>query len=263
MVAAGVAVAQPDAGDDGARYEETALHLSDWSIRAWGSERAAGAACWVRGEGGALRVEIAVRTAAAPLEALLAQRGEGWTLIVAPSGSNGTDARSSPSLFKPWDAGWREVRASVGRTATTIVDRLDAAVRRSPDCGPQIEPPRDRRRSRPAGAGWRRPGRRRRSVRELAIVRGWHSETGSAEIGGSPQGLRAQLVARGRGRGGADEILELSWRCPEDEAPYLRISSTRRSGDLRIAIPSSFNVRIAIPEAFIPIWPLGDLLEFP
>ncbi len=73
--------------------------------------------------------------------------------------------------------------------------------------------------------------------------------------------LRRRLAARGRGRGGAGETLRLAWsERPGD--PWLEIRSVRRPGSLELGPPEAVAVTYPVQEAFVPLWPLRDLVEF-
>jgi hypothetical protein len=239
-------------------YTATELNLASWQIRALGKLRASGSLCWIRGDGGEIRLEVAAWPGSeppeSPLSVLLEREGEGWTMTSASSDAEDTDR----PLVKPWGAEWRNVHPQVAAVATAIVDAMegDQAVEPSAQDGVLTMPS-----ARDGRSGWRRPGSLRRAARRIELPAEWDPGARADNRGEARGKLRSDLVERGRGRGAAAEILDLSWERSETETPCLRIVSSRRTGELRLERHSSLLVRHPGWETFVPIWTLGELLE--
>lgn len=73
--------------------------------------------------------------------------------------------------------------------------------------------------------------------------------------------FRAAQAARGRGRGGPGEILHLVWLTAADRSPVLAVRSSRRPGGLRLGELRCLPVRFPVPETFVPLWSLRELLD--
>ncbi len=81
-----------------------------------------------------------------------------------------------------------------------------------------------------------------------------------AEFGGNSD-FHDRMATLGLGRGGADELLVLAWRQPSDRSQArLQARATRRPGHLELALTASRAVQYAMPEAFVPLWPLAQLV---
>ncbi len=81
----------------------------------------------------------------------------------------------------------------------------------------------------------------------------------AGDAGPTQSSLRASLSRRGRGGGGPGERVRLDGRGPQG----LEMRSSRRPGVLRVAAPSRVAVLPLAPEAFLPLWPLAEVLEYP
>lgn len=201
------------------------------------SHRDSGTFLWLTGPDGILRLEVrrgsGGGTLRETLDPLLAQRGQGWTAILAGSGDETLNA---------WGQEWR--RPPPG--AAAVVQLAGEALLAGPPAG-----------SRSTGV-WRAAGgvipvRKHRipSLREADLGRF------------RPPGFRSALTRRGAGRGGDDEMLTLRWRqAPAERLPVLEVSATRRPGRLELRHIGSRAVHYAYPEAFVPLWPLIDLVIF-
>jgi hypothetical protein len=278
------APAQATPGEDTA-WPTTRLGTALWSIDVWG-HHAGGALCWLEGEPGELRVEIGVLPTGDPRDSwladLLARRGDGWTLTAA----SGTADRSPAYLLKPWGRPWRRLPGGAADALREIVATLDAGPldreRGAFAAFPRPAP------DRPRTRGWRRPGRRddRRHI-EIPPLRFDPAAADSSDAagdraavqvpgdgGGTPPdpvasrardsgALRRSLVARGRGRGGAGELLALAWSTGKSGAWVLRVASSRRPGAVVLRPRGGRDVRYPGWEAFVPVWALAELLRFP
>lgn len=208
------------------------LVLADWTAGAFGRE-AGGYLAWVEGPGGDLRVEVlepgdgaappagaaapaAARDAEA-LAALLGRQGRGWTVVAGAAGE--------PGILAPWDREWRPAPGGLGRLARAVAAAAAA------------------------------PGSRARLVLEepAAPDRG---EAGQGPQPGPAGGLRAALVARGRGGGGPGERLVVDGR--RDGA--VRVTSSRRPGALGIRPRPALRFAGDPAAVFLPWWPLGEVL---
>jgi hypothetical protein len=70
--------------------------------------------------------------------------------------------------------------------------------------------------------------------------------------------LRPRLAARGRGRGGPGEVLELVG----DNAGGTSLHSTRRPGSLHLSAWRRYHATYPARESFVPLWSLDELLDF-
>lgn len=78
---------------------------------------------------------------------------------------------------------------------------------------------------------------------------------------GEPPGFRAALAARGRGRGGPGEVLTVVRRGDPAAGGALAVRSSRRPGSLTFTDLRGLPVSYRPDEAFVPLWPLADLLD--
>ena len=243
---------------------DAALLLSTrWAASAY-SHHTGGSVCWIQGPDGSLRVEVRLgpaggaRPAAGvlldgpPLLApLLTRTGEGWTLILGPAGTGTLNA---------WGRPWRHAPAGLAQMARLIT----AASGRTGDPG--------------AGAGFRslagghRPGA---LVRPRVLPpappaadrnKVWRYQLASLDPGidadGGASGFRAGMTARGRGTGGAGEIVALRrYRVAGGEGFALAVTSSRRPGELRLDPARAMAVEPPVPEVFLPLWPLAEFYE--
>jgi hypothetical protein len=243
-------------GPVGAGEEEGRLQLARWSAAAFGHS-AGGLLCWIEGADGSLRLELLtlpvgpVPDGACPgggtgdvdLQPVLVQDGEGWTLILGPDGQG---------TLNEWDREWRHAPAGLGQLVLAALAELQTGAS-------------GRTASRPLSNTYRP---RFRGARE---GRGGNSPTRVVEISGLGDGvvapaarrtLRGLLVERGRGLGGAGEIVTMVRAAGDTGVSCLRIRSSRRPGALLVGAPAARPVAAVPGEVFLPLWPLSDLLEF-
>ncbi len=195
-----------------------------------------GSLLWLTGSDGIVRLEIRQSGATGrnlpSVEALLNQQGQGWTAIFGGQGAG---------TLNGWGQAWRQPPTGLARA----VGLVSAALLAGPPVGEGIAGP------------WRAkslPGQLARyCVPSLNSI----SEESEIEIG-----LRHNLTGRGWGRGGADEVLEMVWQpvSAYAETELLRVRLTRRPGRVDLQLHDSLDVVYASPEAFVPLWPLGELI---
>lgn len=243
---------------------EGTLRFAGWRATAYGEE-VAGFACWLAAADTALRIEIL----AAPdrpdadqpaltdhwRRALLERQGDGWTYAKA--------GQTQPGLLNRWGDEWRAVSPDLARLLRSVVARLatDPAALAAPaqltaqdSSGPRRWRPLPR-------------GRQPRQGSERLSGELWVTPPGDAGAAGPATESRAtwrrELVTRGRGRGGLAEAFVLTWVAPEhgQAAPQLTLRSVRRPGVVRLWRLAAESVRYPIPEAFLPLWPLAQLLD--
>lgn len=130
-------------------------------------------------------------------------------------------------FIQPWAGPWREAGPQATAALTEVVVAWLAAA--APEARPRTVVLRD---WEALPAAWRPP-------RRLPAGRG---------------DLRRALTRRGLGRGGPGAVLELA---PAEDG--LRVTARRWPGNLRLQAPAVTAVEVA-PEAFLPLWPLADLL---
>ena len=83
----------------------------------------------------------------------------------------------------------------------------------------------------------------------------WHARRVIRDPEAAPR-LRQRLSARGRGRGGPGEVLDA--RGGEDG--WVVLSSSRRPGSVRLGQIRHHPVVYPVREAFVPLWPLAELV---
>jgi hypothetical protein len=238
--AAAAAAQEPAAADADAAAGQPldlpgVLQLVDFEASAF-SYGLDGTLLWLSGPEGILRVEIRQAEPgdrpADPLRSLLAQAGTGWTAILG--GAGGTD------MVNAWGQAWRRPPAGLARLAQLVSEQLVA--------GPDL-PVADARRWRarsgaPEIVRHQVPALQERSVERL------------------PAGFRTGLVARGAGRSAAEELIELTWlRRSGPREARLQVRATGRAGRLNISRPTAHRIVYAMPEAFVPLWPLAELIS--
>lgn len=213
-----------------------------------------GSACWVRGDDGSVRLEVLpdgrAETGPGPL---LRQEGQGYTLVLGPE-DGGT--------FNPWGREWRtvaEATASWVRFLTGWLDGGDPAalaekgrIRLLPDSAATVAP---RPRCLPLAAA---------AVRvQLPMLEDPATGRGSAgtDPGGQPGGsFRRAMTGRAAGRGGNQEVLTL--RPEPGPCPAVwTLTSSRKPGRLRLGPVAVWSTGPLVPEVFLPLWPLGQLLD--
>jgi hypothetical protein len=210
------------------------LHVAAYDASAF-AYRDTGTFLWLTGPDGILRLEVrrgpataAGAEAAAPM---LSWQGQGWTAILAGPGDDTLNA---------WGQQWRLPPPGVA----AVVQRAGAALVVGPP------PP-----SESAGV-WRagRGGAKLAKSRIPSLREPAPGESPSA-------GFHGALVQRGSGRGGDDEMLALRWHeTGPGQTPALEVRATRRPGRLTLRLLGSRAVSFAYPEAFVPLWPLSDLI---
>lgn len=240
----------PDQDDSAVAH----LYSTDWSASAY-SYQAGGSVCWIQDAEGSLRLEL-FNGPADPgdesLEPLLTRNGDGWTLILGPTETGTLNA---------WNREWQAVPQGLAQVVRLVTESL----RCYPDEKPRfsfaspltdggiwggIPSPAflDARLSRTAGSlSWRY---------QLASI-----ELESSEASFEPD-FRQRMTSRGRGTGGAGEIVELKWRkAPNQEGLSLEVASSRRPGTLRLDPVRARTVSVPEPEVFLPLWPLSQFYE--
>lgn len=132
-------------------------------------------------------------------------------------------------VVQPWSGPWREL----GAEATVALGELVGAWAEGDGSG-------GRARSRVILRSWE------------ALPPAWRPDSRSAA---PPVGrLRRELTTRGGGRGGPGAVLRLV-----PAGRDLEVTSVRWPATLVVGPPASVAVRVP-PEAFLPLWPLADLL---
>ena len=202
-----------------------------WSFGAWGS-RYVGRACWLDESDGRWRLEVAQGDVG---EAdLLDQRGEGWCAVAVEDGR---------AFFQEWRGQLDPLAPSEIARLRVLMDLCGAA----PGFGDDTPAPVMTRSERRAH-GRRLPWSTESTGEDRVRILEWTAD--------GPSDLRARLETRARGRGGAGEI----WRCVGEPDGSLRISSSRRSGTLRVEPAGSRTVRYFPDDVYLPLWPLGEVL---
>lgn len=236
------------------------LTSTTWSASAY-SEYAGGAACWLIGDDGSLRVEVLrdpegvaelPKQPRVDLEPLLTWTGNGWTLVLGPDG-NGT--------LNAWGREWRQVPVGLAQVVRMVTASLKNFPGRPPEFpfaslvgnsrGTGIIPRPTMLDSGPSSAGegdvWRY------QLAPLVL-----QETEDEDV----PDFRRKMTVRGRGAGGVGEILVLRWtRSAGQEGFGLRIGSSRRPGTLNLDPPSNLAVAAPDPEVFLPLWPLAHFFK--
>jgi hypothetical protein len=238
------------------------LYLVRWRAGAWG-EKATGTACWLSDGINYLRCEVRrddgdFTATDVALDALQRQLGEGWTL---------TAAGPRAGTLHAWGEGWQEVNHDLlqwGRVLTqalvkphTDIAWLDSvAARKLPDLSKALPRPR-----------WLRtqsqPDLKQPDLRlEITMVSTASEQSDEAARAGAGSSYRRRLERRGRGRGAAAEIVDLRWPTEPDSRGlrWIQITSSRRPGRLEITVPIENIVTYPVPETFLPLWTLADLL---
>ncbi len=228
-----VAGGEPDPapGERAGRLELATYRASVFSYRVEGS------LLWLAGPDGLMRWEIRrgrpVRSETAFVADLIAREGQGWTAVLGGGGDE---------TLNPWAGAWQTPPPGLGQAAALIASALAAG------------PP----------AALSEPG----IWRGCSTVRAArHHQIRSLGREAPPQPgrseFRREATRRGLGRGGGREMLELSWSAADaDGVSWLRVHSTRRPGQLELAPRGTRPVVYAMPEAFVPLWPLSVLVEF-
>lgn len=238
------------------------LTAAFWSASVYGHQEG-GTVCWLFGEDGSLRVEMrrdqnGISDVAAQdlpdLEPLFRQRGEGWTVILGP-GESGTLNR--------WGREWQNVPPGLARVVRLVASSVGAF----PDSPPPLPFALDVG-GRPRQQGIVRP----RVLPGSAVVPG-RTETRRFQLspldlegdGLEPEpGFRQKMTARGRGTGGAGEIVILTWPSTVDgEGATVRVHSSRRPGTLVLDYSLTSVPSPPETEVFLPLWPLSQFYGSP
>jgi hypothetical protein len=134
---------------------------------------------------------------------------------------------AATGFIQPWAGPWREVGPEATAALTDVVVTWLAAAA---------------------------PGARPRTV----VLRDWHALPAAwrppPRLPAGRGDLRRTLTRRGLGRGGPGAVLALT-----SAADGLRVTARRWPAELRLEGPVTSPVEVA-PEAFLPLWPLADLL---
>ena len=163
---------------------------------------------------------------------VLERRGRGWTLTGHPEGG----------VVQPWGEPWRTTGPALAEALAEVLADWsggpwsDAAA---------VGAPRRWRTTAPRGP---------RTVvvpQWTDLPAAWRPESHTAPTGGA---LKRRLTGRGRGRGDDGGVLRLS---PGEGG--LLITSSRLPGTLRLDWPVGAVTDLP-DEAFLPLWPLADLL---
>ena len=226
--------------------EETTCDLIEfnWSLRIWG-RTIEGIACILAPTPSWLRVEVA--RAPATGADLVARAGEGWTVALAGGGEATVGA---------WNERWRKladdlllrtrILAAVGGAGSEWAREAIAGI--EPDA--LVDAPLR------SDTGWRAGPKNgdRRECLELRFP--GPTRRGAIRSDSQTSTLRRRLVARGTGRGAAEELWTFTWL---DTGAFSLVSS-RRSGRLVLRETGRREVRIPLPEGFLPLWSLETLV---
>ena len=210
-------------------------HLTHYSASVF-SYQETGSLLWLAGAEGILRLEVrrADNTSANPATwlPLLEQRGQGWTAILAGL---------SDDTINAWGAEWRHPPAGLAQAAQLVTTALEAG------------PPE------PSGpARWRAGQSAGHTAKYRVATLGESPASTSQELP-----WRDEQAARGLGRGGRDDMLVLRWGVQDGEKPvFLQVTASRSPGRLEFELPETAKVIYAMPEAFVPLWPLAQLMTF-
>ncbi len=195
-----------------------------------------GTLLWLAGPDGILRLEIrrgdSRPKSPNPLPPLLEQEGQGWTAILAGEGNDTLNA---------WGEEWRRPPRGLARVAQVVSGALLA--------GPPV--------AAVETSTWRAGAvANHRQKERIPTLDGDRNSTGHGVE------FRRRQTHRGLGRGGADEMLELVWKYTDrGRTPRLQVAVTRRPGHLELSLIGFQDVVYAMPEAFVPLWPLGQLVS--
>ncbi len=205
-----------------------------WEFGVWGRTYV-GTACWLDGEDGRWRLEVATGEGVGTARLLDQSAADGWTVLAVDAGQ---------AYLQPWRDKLETLgperaarvlailRLAAGGTDLAALDGLGVDV--SP--GPAARPP-------------RLPWGESRNGSSTTLRLEWRP--------GDCSDLRTILETRGRGRGGAGE----TWRVDDGPDGEVRIASSRRAGRLFLRPLPSRPVRYQPDEVFVPIWTLGEVLD--
>ena len=210
------------------------VHLASYQATAF-SYHDMGTLIWLAGPDGILRLEI--RRAADGhhganlLQPLLEQRGQGWTAILAGKNDDTLNA---------WGAEWRHPPQGLARAAQLVTTTLESG----PEASTKTPGP------------WR-AGAQSRETTKYEVP----SLVKTRESAPSHSVWHSEAAARGLGRGGGQDLLVLSWEpTVPGQSPVLKVTATRSPGNLELTVLTARDVIYAMPEAFVPLWPLAQLV---
>lgn len=218
----------PDEGALAAGVSTARLATAAWSLHTPLGEEF-GRLLVAGGEAGAWRLEVGLaRLGSMPDAALLERQGDGWTFC----------AIGAEAFAQRWGEGWRTMPAGSARAIGDLIGTWLGDDRRR-----SVDPARAHR--------WR--------ASERARPPQWTLPALASLIDGetTPQvdRLRATLVRRGEGRGGAQLAV-----VGRQEGGDFYLTSPRWPGRLIVG-PAALRATALPAEAFLPLWPLADFLD--
>lgn len=195
------------------------------------SQHEEGAILWLSAAADDLRLEVLRGSAGEPASELLAkllqQQGQGWTAILNGAGDE---------TLNPWGEGWRIPPAGLGQSVVLLTEWLKR--------GPPTEELSD--------GPWRATqGHQKQSQQVIGSLFRPRSADAS---------FRSRLVSGGYGRGGDGDIVRLAWSSSEVDSAVLLVSTSKWPGEAKFTLKAVFSADIAVPEAFVPLWPLSELV---
>jgi len=238
------------------------LHFGQWRASAFGRS-VAGNFCLLTDPAGFLRLDLSRETTPRPLDSrtvrdLLEWSGQGWCLVQGDIGEG---------TLGPWFERWDRLDRPLGIWLAL------SAIHLEPD-GPSV--------AQLAAWGVRpRPGSvaaqprpfftttgpvaLRASFQVPGLARLAHDGTSISSVDSSPQasGFRGGHIRQGGGRGTSGEILTVERTLDAEGAvSSLTLRSSRKPGSMRLDGLIQHPVSYVVEEVFVPLWPLGDVLDF-
>lgn len=259
LVVSGLMIPIPARADD--QPERPSLLFSTrWSAEAY-SEKAAGTVCWIDGPDGSLRIEVlrskwAWGESPRNLLPLMDRTGNGWTLVMGPD-LNGT--------INAWDSQWRVLPLGLAQLARLVT----ASLQSYPETPGRFSFAR-RVGTTHGKSGIRRPQVLARPVADPGQTETWRFQLAPLSLASDQQpeetNFRRRMTARGRGTGGAGEVLVLRWNPASGSETgmgryQLSLSSSRRPGTLHLDPAGSVAVATPEPEVFLPLWPMSQFFQ--
>lgn len=236
------------------------LVFAQWRFEAFGRVTQ-GLCCWLEGPGDGLRLEVTAPSGENDRlpgsESVLAWRGDGWTIVLGEPGQGTLNRwheqwRNLPPGWEEWIRGILARYPLQGRS-----ELLSGGLLRDRNFLPRLQ--------------WRQPGTAARESRFVS----WEAPrlqwtAGSSEMPEQrEERFRDAMVRRGRGRGGAAEVVRFEFVSAADAAkagtPWppgsvMNASSSRRPGTLHLEIRQRRAVGTVAPEVFLPLWPLDEFI---
>jgi len=202
------------------------LYLVQYTATAFATQEA-GSLLWLLGPDGTLRVEVLSRgNRGAPpgdLEALLEQRGRGWTAVLG---------QHNGQTVNPWRQEWQRPPDFLRPLMEVVTQTL------------MVGPPT----AHETNTAWR-----------AGLNKGYLT---SRPLNVAGPCFRDRQAHRGRGHGGTDDLARLAWRNrPGSGRPELWVSLSRRPGQVTLSLPAVYAVQFPYPETFVPLWPLSSLIK--